>query len=146
MFKYEIVSQTDIKLEHKNIDKIFKNIHKTINQVQKWTINIVFVDKKSIKKLNKDYRAIDKVTDVLSFHYFSDFSKLKTKEIAWEIVICEEVLKNQALEYKSSQEKEFYTILIHSILHILWYDHEKDIDYEIMSKLENKIYEEVFEK
>jgi len=42
----------------------------------------VFVDADSIKKLNKDYRKIDKVTDVLSFHYFDDFVELKPEDIA----------------------------------------------------------------
>jgi ssRNA-specific RNase YbeY (16S rRNA maturation enzyme) len=50
------------------------------------------------------------------------------------------------MEEKHSDETEFYILLIHSILHILWFDHEKDSDYTIMNKFEKRIYKEVFEK
>jgi probable rRNA maturation factor len=69
--------------------------------------------------LNKTYRKKDSVTDVLSFHYFEDFSGLKKNDIAGEIVLCEEVLKKQAIEYVLGEEKEFYKLIIHSVLHII---------------------------
>jgi probable rRNA maturation factor len=69
--------------------------------------------------LNKIYRKKDSVTDVLSFHYFDDFSELKKSDIAGEIVLCEEVVKKQAVEYGLGEEKEFYKLIIHSVLHIL---------------------------
>jgi rRNA maturation RNase YbeY len=46
------------------------------------TLNIVFLDDDSIQKLNNQYRNIDKSTDVLSFHYFDDFSQLNNDDIA----------------------------------------------------------------
>ena len=53
--------------------------------------------------------------------------------ITWEIVMCEEKILSQAEEYGLWEEKEFYKLLIHSILHIIGYDHEKDNDYVITS-------------
>lgn len=146
MFKYNIEWKPDIVLNRRIIDKIFEKISNIIVKKQKWTLNIVFLDEESIKNLNNNYRKINKVTDVLSFHYFSDFSELNSEEIAWEIVICNERMKKQALEYKIWEDQEFYKLLIHSILHILWYDHEDDYDYKIMSEFEKTIWEEVFEK
>lgn len=146
MFKYNIEWKPDIVLNKRIIDKIFEKISNIIVKKQKWTLNIVFLDEESIKNLNNNYRKINKVTDVLSFHYFSDFSELNSEEIAWEIVICNERMKKQALEYKIWEDQEFYKLLIHSILHILWYDHEDDYDYKIMSEFEKTIWEEVFEK
>lgn len=146
MFHYNLLYKPTFKINKKIIDKIFKTIDNLIEKKQKWTLNIVFVDPDSIKNLNKNYRKIDKVTDVLSFHYFSDFSNLKDDDIAWEIIMCEEKIKSQAVEYSLWEEKEFYKLLIHSILHILWYDHEKENDYKIMSSLEKTIWEKVFEK
>ncbi len=146
MFHYNLLYKPTFKINEKIIDKIFKTIDNLIEKKQKWTLNIVFVDPDSIKNLNKNYRKIDKVTDVLSFHYFSDFSNLKDDDIAWEIIMCEEKIKSQAVEYSLWEEKEFYKLLIHSILHILWYDHEKENDYKIMSSLEKTIWEKVFEK
>lgn len=146
MFGYNIVNNPSFDINKKTVDTIFFNIANIIQKEQKWTINIAFIDENSIKNLNRDYRKIDRVTDVLSFHYFDDFSILKDDDIAWEIVMCEEKIKAQAKEYKLWEEKEFYKLLIHSILHILWYDHEIDNDYKIMQELENTIWSEVFEK
>lgn len=146
MFDYNIVNIPSFEVNKKIIDKIFNIISNIIIKDQNWIINIVFVDENSIKNLNNDYRNKDNVTDVLSFHYFDDFSKLKKDDIAWEIIMCSEKIKIQAIEFNLWEEKEFYKLLIHSILHILWYDHEIDDDYKKMQKLENTIWKEVFEK
>lgn len=146
MFSYNIINTPDFPINKKTIDLILKKILNIVKKEQNWTLNIVFMEPDSIKKLNNNYRNINKVTDVLSFHYFDDFSNLGKDEIAWEIIICEEKIISQAKEYWLWEEKEFYKLLIHSILHILWYDHEKDNDYKIMSELEKSIWQEVFEK
>lgn len=146
MFSYSIINTPWFDYSKKSIDKIFEKVSNIIQKAQNWILNIVFLDPDSIKNLNKNYRWIDKVTDVLSFHYYDDFSSLKDDYVAWEVVICEDKIKSQALDYKHSEEKEFYRLLIHSILHILWYDHEYDKDYEVMQQFEEMIWSEVFEK
>jgi len=146
MFHYNILNNQSLKPNKKIIDKIFEKVFNIIEKKQNWTLNLVFVDDDSIKKLNNDYRKINKITDVLSFHYFDNFDNLKKDDIAWEIIFNYNRIKSQALEQNHSEEKEFYILLIHSILHILWYDHEKDSDYTIMNEFEKRIYQEVFEK
>jgi len=146
MFGYDIINTPGFDIEKKSVDKIFEIISTTIDKQQNGILNIVFIDRDSIKNLNNNYRNIDKQTDVLSFHYFSDFGELKKDEIAWEIVMCSEIIMSQGLEYGLGIQKEFYKLLIHSILHILWYDHETDDDYKIMSEFEKLIWQELFEK
>ena len=146
MFSYNIIQQPSFKYKTESIDNIFKSISKTVSKTQKWILNIVFLDNDSIKNLNNNYRGINKSTDVLSFHYFEDFSWLKNNDLAWEIVLSEEKIISQWIEYKLWTEKEFYKLIIHSILHILWYDHELDNEYKEMQDLEDKIWKEVFEK
>jgi len=146
MFTYNIHEKPNIELNSKTINFIFEKIDILVKKTQKWTLNIVFVDDISIKKLNNKYRKINKVTDVLSFHYFNDFKKLNNEDIVWEIVMNYNKILEQSQEYKLTPEKEFYKLLIHSILHITWYDHIKDNDYTIMSALEKTIWQEVFEK
>ena len=146
MFHYILNSKPSFHIDENIIDKIFKNISNNIQEVQNGTLNIIFMDDDSIQLLNKNHRWIDKSTDVLSFHYYDDFSELEQHEIAWEIVLSEAKIIQQAKEYKLWTEKEFYKLLIHSILHILWYDHEQDHDYEIMQAKETLIWSEVFEK
>mgnify|MGYP005616105117 CR=1 FL=1 len=146
MFKYNIINETNIKFDLSIIDNIFLNVDKIINICQKWILNIVFVDKNHIKILNGQYRQKDSVTDVLSFHYYDDFSLIWEEEIAWELIFCEDKIISQAVEYGLWEEKEFYKLLIHSILHILWYDHENDNDYQNMQPLEDMIWKEVIKE
>lgn len=146
MFKYNILEKPSFDVNEKVIDTIFNIIWNIVNIPQKWTLNIVFLDDDSIQNLNKIYRNIDKTTDVLSFHYFDSFNDLNDNDIAWEIILSENKILSQAIEYWLWNEKEFYKLIIHSILHILWYDHELDNDYEIMQALEDKIWVEVFWK
>lgn len=146
MFKYNLTTIPSFNVNTKYLDYICENIYKTVTIPQKWTLNIVFLDSDSIQKLNNNYRNINKTTDVLSFHYFDDFDKLENKDIAWEIILNEEKIILQAKEYWLWEEKEFYKLIIHSTLHILWYDHELDNDYKIMQELEDIIWQEVFEK
>jgi len=146
MFQYNIDIKPNFTTDKKTIDEIFKSVSNIVSETQLGTLNIVFVDDYSIQKLNKDYRQIDKVTDVLSFHYFDDFSDLQPDDIAWEIILSENKIISQAKEYWLWEEKEFYKLLIHSILHILGYDHIEDNDYEIMQEKESLIWNEVFGK
>lgn len=146
MFRYNIIEKPSFDINEKIIDTIFNIIWNIVNIPQKWTLNIVFLDDDSIQNLNKIYRNIDKTTDVLSFHYFDNFNNLKKDDIAWEMVFNENKILTQAIEYWLWNEKEFYKLIIHSILHILWYDHELDNEYEIMQALEDKIWLEVFWK
>lgn len=146
MFKYNLISKPKFNINKKTIDDIFENISNIVSKTQKWTLNIVFLDPDSIQKLNNDYRWIDKNTDVLSFHYFDDFSELNDEDTAWEIILSEEKIFSQWKEYWLWEEKEFYKLIIHSVLHILWHDHELDNEYKIMQALEDKIWQEVFEK
>jgi probable rRNA maturation factor len=145
MFRYEILTKPNFSINEKIVNNIFEEIWK-LNITQKWILNIVFVWELEIQKLNNDYRNIDKVTDVLSFHYYEDFSSLNDDELAWELIFCEEKIKLQAVEYSLWEELEFYKLLIHSVLHIIWFDHEDDEDYKIMQEEENKIWVNLFEK
>lgn len=144
MFNYSFINTPNFKINKNIIDKIFLEISTLIDKVQKWTLNIVFVSPLEIKEFNNNYRWKNYETDVLSFHYYEDFSGLNVEDIAWELIFCEEKINFQAIEYWLWSEKEFYKLLIHSILHILWYDHENDTDYEIMQPLEEKVWNKIF--
>lgn len=146
MFYYKMIYTPSFEVNKKTIDSIFKIIFNNIKNKQNWTLNLVFLDNKSIKKLNNKYRKINSTTDVLSFHYFENFKNLKKTEIAWEIIFSEKKIISQWKKYKHWPEKEFYKLLIHSILHILWFDHEKQNDFNKMQTQEDQIRTELFEK
>ncbi|EKD66227.1 MAG: hypothetical protein ACD_49C00060G0069 [uncultured bacterium (gcode 4)] len=140
MFKYRLINKPkDLKLKKETLELIFGSVSLNISKIQNWTLNIVFVDDTKIKELNKNYRNKNEVTDVLSFHYFEDFTLLKQREIAWEIILSQSKIISQSNEYWLTKEQETYKLITHSILHILGFDHESDKDYTKMSKEEKKI-------
>jgi probable rRNA maturation factor len=146
MFHYKVITEPSFSIDKNTLDQIFNCISSTINITQEWTLNIVFLDSDSIQKLNNDYRKKNTPTDVLSFHYFDDFSDLETTDVAWEIILSEPHIIAQGKEFGLWTEKEFYKLIIHSVLHILWCDHENNEEYKVMSELEKSIWWKVFEK
>lgn len=143
MFNFEIINSPFL-LDEDIVKKIFTVIDQELAIKQKWILNIVFVSEDEINELNLKYRCKDYVTDVLSFHYYDNFDSLLVDQIAWELIFCWEKIIEQAREYNHWDEMEFYKLLIHSILHILWFDHENDNDYVIMNNLEENIWNKTF--
>lgn len=144
MFSLQVVQYPWFTYSQNTLDEISLIISKNILEQQNWTLNIVFVEPLSIQNLNKDYRWKDEVTDVLSFHYHDSYEDLWPNDIAGELIFCEERIISQWEEYWLWTEKEFYKLVIHSILHILWFDHETDDEYEEMKKWEELVWSEVF--
>lgn len=92
-------------------------------------ISVSFVGKEEIHALNLEYRGKDKPTDVLSFPMAEgdeagDIDPENGAVLLGDIVICAEKAVSQAAEYGHSPEREFAFLAVHSILHLLGYDHE----------------------
>lgn len=147
MFTPSLLNSPASFIPHPELTRtIFHAISEQIDIAQAGTVNIAFLDDDEIQELNKAHRGIDKTTDVLSFHYFEDFTGLEDEEIAGEIIMSESKILSQAKEYGNTPETEFAKLLIHSILHLLGYDHEDDLEYEEMHKEEQKIEKILLEK
>ncbi len=118
-------------------------------------VNLLLVDAKEIRSLNKEHRGIDSVTDVLSFPLIEfespgDFSGISDGDpglidpengelILGDIVICPERAKEQALEYGHSERRELAFLIAHSMLHLLGFDHETKEEEEEMCGFQEKI-------
>lgn len=140
MFSYQLLYHPDsFIIDEDRILSIFEHISRVVDVEQRGILNIAFLSDEEIQSLNATYRWIDKTTDVLSFHYFDDFSGLADDEVAGEIIMSESRIVSQASDHIHSNEIEFETMLVHGILHILGYDHETDDDYEEMWKIEKPI-------
>jgi len=107
----EINNLTNFAVDKKLLMGVAKKVLKGENR-ERENISIAFVSPDEIKKLNQKYRKKNKPTDVLSFGKTSDF-----KSDISEIVICPEVVKKN--------NEELAKMLVHGILHILGYEHEK---------------------
>ena len=105
------------------------------------TVSVTFVSNEEIRELNKLYRSVDSVTDVLSFPQYEDLTEIpKTGELCLgDVVICTEQALLQADEYGHTPDRELVYLFVHSICHLLGYDHMEDEEKEEMRKLEEVI-------
>ena len=93
---------------------------------EKAELSVALVGQGRMRKLNKKYRSKNRVTDVLAFSQNQKFPVLTGKELGLgEVVICLREVRKNAKRYGSAFEKELSRVLIHGILHLLGYDHEK---------------------
>lgn len=102
-------------------------------------MNIIFVTDEEIQKINREYRNIDRITDVISFALNDEKDFLiKTEEIG-DIFICIDQAKRQAEEYGHSLDRELGFLAVHGYLHLHGYDHMTKEDEEIMFKKQDEI-------
>ncbi len=124
----ELDNRTSLKLD----EQLLQNISKTLTKKE---IELIITTEFEMRQINKEYRDIDKSTDVLSFPY-------DEMPILGSIVIsCEHVIA-KADELGHSQNEELTLLFIHGLLHLLGYDHE--IDNGEMREEEVKIIEKFF--
>jgi probable rRNA maturation factor len=83
------------------------------------TITLSILDDERMRELNREYRGVDSVTDVLSFHYYEDFSKCNPEETVGEIVFSLTKIEDQSREFHHATEVEFYRLAVHGLVHIL---------------------------
>ena len=135
MSNIEINNQTKKKINKKYIKLILKKILSIVKK--KINISVALVNEKQIKRLNKEYRQTNKVTNVLSFSGL----ELKGEKIPQgEIIICWPVLKKEAKIYGHPIKEELKIILVHSVLHLLGFKHGKKMrkkEKELLKKLKN---------
>jgi probable rRNA maturation factor len=120
-------------------------------------INLTLTDNEGIRVINKEYREIDAPTDVLSFpmltfeeagvfpdfesDYDDNFNPDTGEIMLGDIIISVDRVKEQALEYGHSEKREFAFLIVHSMLHLLGYDHIDPKDAEVMERKQREILE-----
>ena len=104
--------------------------------------DVTIVNNKTIHKINREFRNVDRPTDVISFAFLDD---KKEKELKGgpinlgQIIISFEKAEEQAKEYEHSLEREMVFLFVHGMLHLLGYDHMNEEDEKKMFGLQNKI-------
>lgn len=147
---YEIIYQNiEEKIEYEEIvKKVISQCFKEEKlENSKLSITITLTTPENIQKINKEYRNINKATDVLSFPMFEKDEldeKIQKKDFEYEdilgdIVISIERVEEQAREYEHSFEREFSYMLVHGFYHLMGYDHIQEEDKIIMRPKEEKI-------
>lgn len=98
------------------------------------TVRIVAPDE--IRTLNREYRLLDRPTNILSFP-FECPPEVKLPLIG-DLVICMEILKKEAVEQRKTLDEHFAHLIVHGCLHLIGYDHIESADAAVMEPLEIK--------
>ena len=122
-YLYEVL---DAALEHEKVDNAI--------------FSVVFMEDEEIHEMNKEYRGVDRITDVISFA-FEDNNDFVYNDIRMlgDIFICIPQMKRQAEEFGHSEKRELAFLAVHGILHLLGYDHMNDEDEKVMFALQELI-------
>lgn len=120
----------------KDYQKIIKNVFRQFKNNKEF--NIIFVNDEKIQEINKQYRKIDKVTDVISFALCDDPLNDMTDELGDIFIDVEQALR-QASDYGHSITREIAFLAVHGYLHLNGYDHMTKEDEEIMFKKQEEI-------
>lgn len=123
-----------------NIEEILEKVVKECLLLEKestdYEVSISLVDNEEIRDLNREYRNIDRETDVLSFPLDEDFGEVP---ILGDIVISLEKALEQSKEYNHSLVREVAYLTAHSMFHLMGYDHMGENEKKIMRKKEKEI-------
>ena len=108
------------------------------------SVSVTFVTNERIHELNRDYRGIDKPTDVLSFECDNiPFEGEEVDENAeyelGDVIIATDVAIDQTAEFGTTLEDEVNLLVTHGLLHLCGYDHIEDADAEVMEALEDDL-------
>lgn len=110
-----------------------KSMHLDVEDLQK-ELGVVFVDDEDMRGLNTNYRGKHYVTDVLSFPMEGG--------VMGEIILCPNVIVKQAAEHELHESEELTYLFLHGILHLMGFDHEKDVaSAEEMFTIQDKVFE-----
>ena len=138
----DINNLTNQKIEEINeLDAYLKYVSEYM-KVKDAIVSIIIVDNDKIHEINKEYRGIDRPTDVISFALEEGENYERKDRMLGDIYISIDKVYEQAKEYGHSIKRELFFLATHGFLHLLGYDHMKKEDEEIMFPLQEKILEE----
>ncbi len=151
-YMYKNTGKSDITNNVKNI--VYYALQEENINIENVSVSIKTVSAEEIKDINREYRGIDRSTDVLSFPIFEkeeldilknqDNKGKKLHEIELgDILLCLDIIKQHSIEYGTGIEREILYMITHGICHLLGYDHIKEEDKKEMRILEEKILSKI---
>ena len=133
------------KVNYENYDYLYDLLEYTLSKlnINNSTFTLILTDENEVHKLNKEYRNIDKTTDVISFALNDNGKTNAPINVLGDIYIDIEKMKTQAIEYGHSEKRELSFLSVHGLLHLLGYDHTKSLEEEkVMFDLQKEILNE----
>lgn len=139
---FEIINEKEEILELKKVEEFIKFVIEK-ESLQNCSFSIIITDNTFIHKLNKEYRNVDRPTDVISFALEDNKDFISGNiRLLGDVYISIDKAKEQAIEYGHSLLRELSFLSIHGLLHLLGYDHMKKEDEEVMFKKQEDLLNE----
>lgn len=148
----EVDFTNDFGTEYDWLDERYNHLAETtfkmLNVQVNYEVDVSLVDDETIHQINRDYRKVDRVTDVISFAFNDDkdprdaILNPEVPRMLGEILICLPQAKRQAEQIGNTIQRELSFLFVHGLLHLLGYDHMKSEDEAIMFPLQDRILEE----
>lgn len=159
---FYVENETDVSFPF-SVEDTVRSVGEAVLEAEKCpyevSVNLVLTDNEGIRELNREYRAIDRETDVLSFPNVdfteagvfdidedreADYFDPDTGELLLgDIMISVDKIKEQAESYGHSQLREFAFLVAHSMLHLCGYDHMEEAQALMMEKKQSEILEKL---
>lgn len=133
----------------KDFSAILKRTCDVLNLNNEYTLSVIFVTPEEIHEINREYRNIERSTDVISFALHDDMSNVLLEEEENElgdIFINVQAISDQAKEYGHSKRREACFLFCHGLLHLLGYDHMEPDEEKEMFHLQDVILDEMVKR
>lgn len=142
MNQFEIINETNEEIiELEKVEDLL-NFALEKEKLENVEFNVIIIDNERIRKINKEYRNIDRETDVISFALEDNDSIELPYRLLGDIYISIDKAKGQAIEYGHSLLRELGFLSIHGLLHLLGYDHMNKDDEKVMFERQELILNE----
>ena len=145
MSKIEVFNQLDEEI--KELDTVLKVLESAVikEKLEDVTFNLIIVDNEYIHELNKNYRGIDRETDVITFALEDEDSLIMPEDVErnlGDIYISIDKARSQAEEYGHGLLRELSFLAVHGFYHLLGYDHMTEEEEKVMFKKQEEVLED----
>ena len=133
----------------KDFEMILERACKVLDRKGDWSLSVIYVTPEQSHEINRDYRNVDRPTDVISFAIQDDMSDMWIEEDQYElgdIFINVQAIRDQAKAYGHSIRREACFLFCHGLLHLMGYDHMKEEDEKVMFALQDEILDELVQR
>ena len=132
---------SDFKEYYPLIEEYYQKTLKILKMKDNYAVSLIICGPVTIKRINRQYRDIDKVTDVISFALLDNEETVEYEDVIelGDIFINRDRVYSQAYDYEHSIKREFVFLFVHGLLHLLGYDHMTPEDEKRMFALQKKI-------
>lgn len=130
-------------VEQEVLEKTANLVAKKVGNRLSGRVDLTFVSKKNMTKINKRHSGNEYPTDVLSFDYHEGTTSEPLGDQLGEIIICSSIARQQAEQYEIPMQAEVCLLLVHGLLHLSGYDHQDEASQTGFGQLQNAMMEEL---